>query len=153
MPTPPVAIPLRLPERWSRHSMHTRRSSTEPRRSHGSLAERPDPEGLRRGVIVRGRGTLEAADSKEGLLHQPGVIEVASAESQSARASALYAPGREYSTLLPGGHYDFASGDSIATAQVSGVVALLLAKKAGLSAASIYQLLRDTSTRSDAARG
>jgi subtilisin family serine protease len=59
----------------------------------------------------------------------------------------LYAPGREILTLLPGGHYDFASGDSIATAQVSGVVALLLAKHAGLSAADTYRLLRDTSTR------
>ena len=48
-------------------------------------------------------------------------------------------------TLLPGGHYDFASGDSIATAQVSGIVALLLAKNAGLSAVDAYKLLRNTS--------
>jgi subtilisin family serine protease len=59
----------------------------------------------------------------------------------------LYAPGREILTLLPGGHYDFASGDSIATAQVSGVLALLLAKKSALSAADAYRLLRNTSAR------
>jgi subtilisin family serine protease len=60
----------------------------------------------------------------------------------------LYAPGQEILTLLPGGHYDFASGDSIATAQVSGVVALLLAKNPALSAADAYRLLRDTSAHS-----
>jgi len=79
------------------------------------------------------------------LLHQPGVIEVSSAAVRPGLESALYAPGREILTLLPGGHYDFASGDSIATAQVSGVLALLLAKNAGLTAAAAYRLLRDTS--------
>jgi len=46
---------------------------------------------------------------------------------------------------LPGGHYDFASGESIATAETSGVLALLLAKKANLSAADALRVLRDTS--------
>jgi len=54
---------------------------------------------------------------------------------------------------LPGGHYDFASGDSIATAQVSGVVALLLARSPALSAPSALQLLRDTSAHSAADGG
>jgi subtilisin family serine protease len=85
------------------------------------------------------------SEGNEGLLNQPGVIEVASAGKQSAVGSALYAPGREILTLLPGGHYDFASGDSMATAEISGVVALLLAKKSGLSAEDAYRLLRDTS--------
>jgi subtilisin family serine protease len=97
--------------------------------------------GLHRGVLIVG-----AADAQEGgLLHQPGVIEVASTEAPSANNSALLAPGREILTLLPGGHYDFASGASIATAQVSGVVALMLARSPALSASSAYQLLRDTS--------
>jgi len=67
--------------------------------------------------------------------------------------SVLYAPGREILTLLPGGHYDFASGVSIATAQVSGVVALMLAKNPGLSAPSAYRLLRDTSSSRETADG
>jgi subtilisin family serine protease len=58
----------------------------------------------------------------------------------------LYAPGREILTLLPGGHYDFATGTSIATAQVSGVVALMLAKDPALTSGSVYRLLRDTSS-------
>ena len=59
----------------------------------------------------------------------------------------LYAPGREILTLLPGGHYDFASGASIATAQVSGVVALMLAQESrpvggfGVSPVARHQFL------------
>jgi subtilisin family serine protease len=120
-----------------------------------SLAGPEDPllsdlirEGLRRGVLFVGAAASEAPDGKLGLLHQAGVIEVASSESASAPASAVYAPGREILTLLPGGHYDFASGDSIATAQVTGVVALLLERNHGLSAAAVYQILRNTSAHS-----
>jgi subtilisin family serine protease len=120
-----------------------------------SLAGPTDPllndlirEGLRRGVLFVGAAALGASQDNQGLLHQPGVIEVASSGSQPAPGGVVYAPGREILTLLPGGHYDFASGDSIATAQVSGVVALLLARKPALSAADVYRLLRDTSTHS-----
>jgi hypothetical protein len=119
-----------------------------------SLAGPPDPllsglirEGLRRGVLFVGAAPHDTGETGEGLLHQPGVIEVASAGNQPESNSVLYAPGREILTLLPGGHYDFASGDSIATAQVTGVLALLLAKKSALSAADAYRLLRNTSAR------
>jgi hypothetical protein len=117
-----------------------------------SLAGPDDPlvgdlirEGLRRGVLFVG-AAVDISSAKNSLLHRPGVIEVASAETHTAIANALYAPGKEILTLLPGGHYDFASGASIATAQVSGVVALMLAKNPTLSAAAAYQLLRDTSS-------
>jgi subtilisin family serine protease len=111
-------------------------------------------EGVRRGVLFVGAAPADMSADKQGLLHQPGVIEVASTGSRAAHGSTLYAPGREILTLLPGGHYDFASGDSIATAQVSGVLALLLAKKkAGLSAAQAYGLLRDTSVQSGVVGG
>lgn len=122
-----------------------------------SLAGPDDPllghlirEGQRRGVLFVGAAP-DAPGVEDGLMHQAGVIEVASAESRSSIDSVLYAPGREILTLLPGGHYDFASGASIATAQVSGVVALMLAKNPGLSAASAYRLLRDTSSPLQAA--
>jgi len=124
-----------------------------------SLAGPDDPllsdlirEGQHRGVVFVGAAP-DAAGVQTGLLHRAGVIEVASAESPSTIDSVLYAPGREILTLLPGGHYDFASGASIATAQVSGVVALMLAKSSGLSAASAYRLLRDTSSSSPTADG
>ncbi len=112
-----------------------------------SLAGPDDPllgdlirEGQRRGVLFVG------AAGENGLMHRPGIIQVANAQAGPAGDDALYAPGNEILTLLPGGHYDFASGASIATAQVSGVVALMLAKNAGLSAADAYRLLHDTSS-------
>jgi hypothetical protein len=124
-----------------------------------SLAGPDDPllgdlirEGQHRGVLFVGAAPDPAAD-QAGLLHQAGVIEVAGAESHSAIDTVLYAPGREILTLLPGGHYDFASGASIATAQVSGVIALMLAKNPGLSATSAYRLLRDTSSVLQSADG
>ena len=122
-----------------------------------SLAGPDDPllgdlirEGQRRGVLFVGAAGEAAVN---GLMHRPGIIQVASAESRAAGDGAagdgeLYAPGNEILTLLPGGHYDFASGESIATAQVSGVVALMLAKNAALSAATAYRLLHDTSSAS-----
>jgi subtilisin family serine protease len=100
-------------------------------------------EGLRRGVVFVG-AVSSVADGR-GLLHQPGVIEVASAENPAPSDTALYAPGRDILTLMPGGHYDFATGDSVATAQVTGVVALLLATHHALTGSAAYKLLQDTS--------
>jgi Subtilase family len=124
-----------------------------------SLAGPEDPllrdlirEGLRRGIVFVGAAASETAE-RESLFHEPGIIEVATAGSHSVPASVLYAPGREILTLLPGGHYDFASGDSIATAQITGVVSLLLAKDHGLSAAATYTLLHNSSAHSGAAAG
>jgi hypothetical protein len=116
-----------------------------------SLAGPEDPllgdlirEGLRRGIVFVGAAAPATAETAS-LFHLPGFIEVASAENHSAAAAVLYAPGHEILTLLPGSHYDFASGDSIATAEVTGVVSLLLAKDHGLSAAATYDLLRRSS--------
>ena len=106
-------------------------------------------EGLRRGVLFVGAADPE--ESIPSLLRQPGTIEVASSETPVRSASLLYAPGREILTLMPGGHYDFATGDSIATAEVTGVLALLLAKNRSLSASDAYRLLRDSSAETDAA--
>lgn len=124
-----------------------------------SLAGPNDPllgdlirEGQHRGVLFVGAAP-DTAGVEDGLVHHAGIIEVASAEAHSAIDTALYAPGREILTLLPGGHYDFASGASIATAQVSGVVALMLAKDPALSASAAYRLLRDTSSSQKTADG
>ncbi|HEY2145083.1 MAG TPA: S8 family serine peptidase [Steroidobacteraceae bacterium] len=122
-----------------------------------SLAGPDDPllgelihEGQRRGVLFVG-AAADAASAQNGLLHRAGVIEVAGSETRSSVSTVLYAPGREILTLLPGGHYDFASGASIATAQVSGVIALMLAKAPDLSAAAAFGLLRDSSSSVSAA--
>jgi len=124
-----------------------------------SLAGPEDPlltalirEGLHRGVLFVG-AAAEPDDGKLGLLHDTAVIQVASSEGPALAPSTLYAPGREILTLLPGGHYDFASGDSIATAQVTGVVALLLEKNHALTTAGALKLLHDTSVRTDSPNG
>jgi subtilisin family serine protease len=110
-------------------------------------------EGLRRGVLIVGAADSEARSGDGTFLNEPGVIEVASSSSVSANPLALHAPGREILTSLPGGHYDFASGDSLATAEVTGVVALLLAQRPELSASSAYEILRSTTVHSSAAPG
>jgi len=87
----------------------------------------------------------------------PGVLPVGEAEaSLSSTASPdgiLRAPGRDIVTLVPNGHYDFASGNSLATAQISGVVALLLARNQKLGAVRLREMLQQSTERHDTTRG
>jgi len=122
-----------------------------------SLAGPADPllrqliqEGLRRGILFVGAAPPEMVKPEDPLLQFDGVIEVAGDGILGGPGAPLRAPGREILTLLPGGHYDFASGTSLATAHVTGIVALLLAKNSKLTGAAVYQLLRDTTVHVDA---
>ncbi len=107
-------------------------------------------EGLRRGVLFVGAAAREGADPAGSLLPRTGVIEVAASRSVTTRArelpapgnGVLRAPGTEILTLLPGGTYDFATGDSIATAQVTGIVALMLQRNPHLSNAQANEFLQ-----------
>lgn len=100
-------------------------------------------EGMRRGIVFVAAATPGQSDAPS-LFHQPGVIEVAGAEDRSTDSALFYAPSHEILTLIPGNHYDFASGDSIATAEITGVVSLLLAKNHGLSATALHDVLRES---------
>jgi subtilisin family serine protease len=75
-----------------------------------------------------------------------GVIAVGVARSAApdAGANMLIAPGHEILTLTPGGHYDFASGSSIAAAHVTGTVALLLAEDEKLDADALRAVLTES---------
>jgi subtilisin family serine protease len=126
-----------------------------------SLAGPADPllaalieQGERRGIIFVGavpqHGGADAESFPAGVA---GVLAVDTSEGHAAGGEALLAPGREILTLLPQGHYDFASGSSLATAHVTGTVALLLAEHRRLGPASIHSLLSRTSTRSVGADG
>ena len=118
-----------------------------------SLAGPPDPllarlvrYGMRQGIIYV--GAVPPAGS--GLSHAfpvdiPGVLAVQSAEDAGGASAHLLAPGRGILTLVPGGHYDFASGSSLATAEVTGIVALLLADGRRLPGARIEQILSHSS--------
>lgn len=96
------------------------------------------------GIVVVGPAVAGDSRFPAGI---PGVISVISAESGDAAPSALRAPGSEVLSLAPDGHYGFFSGDSIATAAVTGVAALLLAERPALPRPQLQQLMaRSTDT-------
>ncbi|MGH8223305.1 MAG: S8 family peptidase [Woeseiaceae bacterium] len=66
------------------------------------------------------------------------------------REHEVYAPGDQIMVALPNDGYDFRSGNSLAAAHVSGVVALLLAVSPNLSFASVASHLRESQRRSQA---
>jgi len=124
-----------------------------------SLAGPADPllsrlvdQGTQQGILFVGAVPPEGAANSfpAGLA---AVLAVEAAESSSGNPQHLHAPGREVLTLVPGGHYDFASGSSLAAAEVSGVLALLLAEHPHLSAAQARTLLARTSRRIETSSG
>jgi len=104
------------------------------------------------GVIVVGAVSDDPRFGFAGKL--PRVLPVAEAESSTDKGDeVLRAPARDIVTLVPNGHYDFASGSSLATAQVSGVVALLLARNQKLGIDRLRELLVESSENHDTTRG
>ena len=116
-----------------------------------SLAGPADPlltrlvmAGQRRGVTFVGAAPPDATTMGFPTA-VAGVIEVAALEQQQSGRTQLLAPGAEILTLAPAGHYDFASGSSVATANVSGAIALLLSRDKRASPARLRQLLAASS--------
>lgn len=105
-------------------------------------------------AIAQGRivvGAVPADGSLDGFpLGVAGVIAVDST-GRAPRGGVLEAPGRDILTLVPGGHYDFGSGSSLAAAHVSGVVALLLATREAPPPASVRALLERSRPSADGA--
>jgi subtilisin family serine protease len=121
-----------------------------------SLAGPPDPllarlieYGIRQGIIYVGAvAPVSTRQTHPFPVDVPGVLAVQSAEDAAATAAPsrdLLAPGHGILTLVPGGHYDFASGSSLATAEVTGVVALLLADGRRLAGPRVEQILTHSS--------
>jgi subtilisin family serine protease len=118
-----------------------------------SLAGPPDPllsrlidYGMRQGIIYV--GAVAPANSERTNtfpIDVPGVLAVQSAEDAGKGSRHLLAPGNGILTLVPGGHYDFASGSSLATAEVTGIVALLLADGRRLPGPTVDQILTRSS--------
>jgi subtilisin family serine protease len=109
--------------------------SGPPDRLLEALAERA----MREGIIVVGPDG--DGPSFPGSLRD--VLGVARSEDPAPGPNVLQAPGREVLTLAPGGRYDFSSGSSIATGEITGVTALLLAREPALDARRVRTLLRD----------
>jgi hypothetical protein len=95
------------------------------------------------GIIVVGAASSDARMGFPAKL--PRVIAVAEAEAGGEHPGILRAPARDIVTLVPDGHYDFASGNSLATAQITGVVALLLARNQKLGIVRLRELLAQSS--------
>jgi subtilase family protein len=113
-----------------------------------SLTGPPDPllealalQAMRAGIIIVGPGS--AVPAFPGSLRN--LLGVARSEDSSVPAGVLQAPGREVLTLAPGGGYDFFSGSSIATGEITGVAALLLARNSGLDATQMHRILNEAS--------
>lgn len=81
-----------------------------------------------------------------------GVIGVDAIEDSPAPPATVRAPGREVLSLSPDGHYDFYSGSSMATAEVSGMLALLRAQRPRLSAPQAIALLERSTPAASAAQ-
>jgi len=73
------------------------------------------------------------------------VLSVAAAEDAAGEPRQLLAPGHDVLTLAPGGHWDFASGSSIAAAEVTATAALILSQRPHMSAPELYRLLARSS--------
>jgi subtilisin family serine protease len=99
--------------------------------------------GLRRGMIFVGASGSPEEQFPTGIA---GVIAVGASEQRGDPGSkaTVTAPAMHVLTLRPQGQYDFASGTSVASAEVSGIVALLLATDPHLSAAAVQSILRQS---------
>jgi hypothetical protein len=69
------------------------------------------------------------------------VIAVDAIENNFATPDVVRAPGRDVLSLAPQSHYDFYTGSSLATAEITGVIALLRAKQSHLTAPEAQKLL------------
>jgi len=106
-------------------------------------------QGQKRGVTFVGALTGAQAGFPTAV---PGVI-AAGASERPLPAGAFGAPAEHVLTTLPAGQYDFESGTSVAAAEITGVIALLMsASPTRLSPASIPRLLGERSTAAGASR-
>jgi subtilisin family serine protease len=111
------------------------------------LAELLDAAMARDIVIVA--AAPEAGQAQAGFpASHAGVIAVraANADADGILDVALSAPGREILTTTPNAGYAFLSGNSLAAAHVTGVVALLLEREPAIGAARLELVLAESST-------
>ena len=95
-------------------------------------------QGLKRGIVYVGAAGADPGGFPVGI---PGVLAAGASEHPLAPGT-LGAPGEHAMTLRPGAQYDFASGSSVAAAEVTGIIALLISRPgARLTPAALAQLL------------
>jgi subtilisin family serine protease len=104
---------------------------------------------IKRGVTFVGAAAEPADAFPTGLA---GVI-AAQGQQRSLKADAFSIPADHILTLRPDGQYDFESGTSVAAAELTGVIALLMSADSHLSTGSIVSLLKDTEETAGPAAG
>ena len=121
-----------------------------------SLTGPPDPllaalaeQAMRAGIIIVGPEG-DGLSFPASLSH---VLSVSRSEDSPVTAGVLQAPGSEVLTLAPGGRYDFYSGSSIATGEITGITALMLALRSGLNAGQAQALLNKATDTTESAAG
>jgi subtilisin family serine protease len=105
---------------------------------------------MKRGVTFVGAAAEPADAFPTGI---PGVI-AAQGMQRSLRSDAFSIPANHILTLRPEGQYDFESGTSVAAAELTGMIALLLSSTGNrLSTDSIVSLLKETAGVNGTAAG
>jgi subtilisin family serine protease len=103
---------------------------------------------LEKGIIVVAADTGTGNTNENFPASLKDVISVKSitqtVSAPTSLADSISAPGEKVLTTLPYGTYDFISGSSIAAAEVSGVVALLLELKPDLTVAEAHTILQES---------
>lgn len=99
--------------------------------------------GLKRGMIFV--GALPTGESIGFPCDIAGVLAVDIVGHVPSARTALFAPGTDVLTLLPHDRYDFLSGSSLAAANVSGSIALLLSTHRQWNAEQVRSILAHTS--------
>jgi subtilisin family serine protease len=99
---------------------------------------------IEKGIIVIAADTGLAKKDENFPASLKNVISVQSLKQpdQISQLSTITAPGEKILTTLPHGTYDFISGSSIAAAEVSGIIALLLELKPDLTFAEARSILQ-----------
>jgi subtilisin family serine protease len=102
---------------------------------------------VKKGIVVIAADTGKKDSTENFPASMQGVISVQSLDPKEVHANAttvksITAPGETVLTTLPHGTYDFISGSSMAAAEVSGIVALLLEIEHSLDSERISSILK-----------
>lgn len=110
------------------------------------LLRRLVEHGLARNMIFV--AALPSAGAATGFPSEiPGVVVVDAVGHEHRASNVLLAPGTDVLTLVPPNGYDFVSGSSMAAANVSGGIALLLSHR--LKASEVRSVLAQTAPTGD----